>query len=160
MSTDELEAAGMARMTDGEIRQFLANQRMGVLGLPAEDGPYMLPMSFGFDGESTLYFTFFLGSSSRKEELTERATAATFLVFDAKSMFTWQSALLAGTIEEVPDDERERAGAALEDAWRPELFDSAELTRGVRIFAFRVDEFNGLKHTGLPPALDPDAQDD
>jgi len=158
MSIDELEAAGMSRMTDEEIRAFLSTQGEGVLGLPAEggagDAPYMIPLSFGYDGESTLYFTFVLGSESRKEALSDRATVARFLVYNASSPFTWQSVLLTGRIEVVPDDERDDVETALENAWRPDIFESVELTRGVEVYRFRAEDLDGVKHTGIPPGLD------
>ena len=80
MTVDELGAYGLERLSDDEINAFLANQRMGVLGLPTGDGPYMLPLSFGFDGESRLYFTYVLGGGSRKARLSDRADDASFPV--------------------------------------------------------------------------------
>jgi len=71
MTVSALEAAGLTRMDDGEIRSFLSNRRVGVLGLPTDDGPYMIPLSFGYDEEQTLYFTFVGGPSSRKQTLAE-----------------------------------------------------------------------------------------
>ena len=76
-------------MDDDAIRAFLANQKMGVLGLPTDDIPYLLPMSFGFDDESTLYFTFVGGPDSRKRGLIEATDRAQFLTYTAESPFTW-----------------------------------------------------------------------
>lgn len=52
------------RADDGEIEQFLASRGVGVLGLPAEEDPYLVPMSFGFDGGRRLHFTYLTGSTS------------------------------------------------------------------------------------------------
>lgn len=38
MSVDELREYGLTETDDAEIRRFLSNQRVGVLGLPG-DGP-------------------------------------------------------------------------------------------------------------------------
>lgn len=154
MSTDELEAAGMARMTDEEIRNFLSNQNTGVLGLPDDAGPYMLPMSFGFDGESSIYFSFVLGSSSRKEDLSDRAESARFLVYQATSPFNWQSVMLDGRIDVVTDAEWDELKEDISVVWRPELFERAEPTRGAKVYEFQIEDWNGIKHTGLPPAMD------
>lgn len=153
MSIDELESAGIERMDDDEIAGFLSGQRVGVLGLPSENGPYMIPLSFGYDGESSLYFIFLLGASSRKEALTERADTANFLVYDATSSFMWESVLLTGTIEEVPESEWQESNDALNTAWRPDIFESAALSRGITVYELEVEERTGLKHTGLPPGL-------
>lgn len=37
MSVDELREYGLTEMDDAEIRRFLSNQRVGVLGLPGTD---------------------------------------------------------------------------------------------------------------------------
>lgn len=153
MSVEELEEAGLVRMDDGEIRDFLLSQRVGVLGLPTGSEPYTIPISFGYDGESSLYFLYLLGGSSRKEELTDRAERASFLVYDATSSFVWESVQLTGTIGQVPADEWEDSNAALDTAWRPDVFESAALSRGIDVYRFAIEERSGLKHTGLPPAL-------
>ena len=154
MSISELRELGLEEMTTGEIEQFLSTQGVGVLGLPAEDGPYLLPMSFGYDGADALYFTFVLGETSTKEELSEAAETARFLVYDASSAFTWQSVLLSGTVEPVPEDEWAAVEGTMENAWHPDLLESADLSRGVRVFRFHIEDRIGIKHTGLPPGLD------
>ncbi|SER86358.1 pyridoxamine 5'-phosphate oxidase family protein [Natrinema salaciae] len=156
MSVDELRAYGLVEMDDGELRQFLSSQRTGVLGLPGDDAPYLLPLSFGYDGDERLYFTYLLGSSSRKKTLSERADVAKFLVFKVDTMYNWQSALLTGTISEVPESDWDALEETLSGAWRPSLFDSATLSGDVAVFEFRIEEQTGIKHQGLPPALEAD----
>jgi nitroimidazol reductase NimA-like FMN-containing flavoprotein (pyridoxamine 5'-phosphate oxidase superfamily) len=153
MALDELERVGVERMTDGEVRDFLASQGMGVLGLPAEGAPYLLPMSFGYDGDRTLYFSYLVGETSRKTDLTERASTATFLVYTASSPFVWQSVRLTGRLERVPDDAVDEVADALGNAWRPAVFEEAELERGFRVYRLPIDEQVGVKHTGLPPGI-------
>lgn len=122
MTVEELAEYGVNRMDDAEIRDLLLDQGMGVLGLPSEDVPYLLPMSFGFDGESRLYFTYVLGGSSRKDRLSSRNESARFLVYSADTMFVWESVLLTGTLVEVPEDEWDDIRDALAVAWQPDLF--------------------------------------
>ncbi|MDS0474437.1 hypothetical protein [Natrinema sp. 1APR25-10V2] len=90
MSVEELQEYGLEKMSDTEIRNFLSSQKTGVLGLPQEDAPYLLPLTFGYDGET----------------------------------------------------------------WRPGLFDTATLSGEVTVYEFSVDEQTGIKHQGLPPALE------
>ena len=106
MTVDELESHGLVRMDDAEIRGFLSTQGTGVLGLPGEEVPYMIPMSYGFDGEA-LYFSYVLGSESRKAALTGEGTPARFLVYRADTTFNWESVLASGVVEAVPGAERE-----------------------------------------------------
>jgi nitroimidazol reductase NimA-like FMN-containing flavoprotein (pyridoxamine 5'-phosphate oxidase superfamily) len=153
MTVEELEGVGIERMTDREIGEFLTSRGVGVLGLPAEDGPYLVPMSFGFDGDAALYFTFLVGASSRKADLADRADLARFLVYDARSAFTWQSVVLTGEIDEVPPAEFEAVAETMHNAWRPALFEDADLTRGVSVYRFEVADRVGFKHTGLPPGF-------
>jgi nitroimidazol reductase NimA-like FMN-containing flavoprotein (pyridoxamine 5'-phosphate oxidase superfamily) len=151
MTVDELEAHGLVRMDDAEIRGFLTSQSTGVLGLPAEGAPYLVPMSYGFDG-TALYFTYVTGAESRKAALTGEGTPARFLVYRADTTFNWESALLTGTVEAVPEAEREGVLETVRIAWRPELFERAE---AAELHRFRVEDWTGVKHTGLPEGFEP-----
>ncbi|WP_318568331.1 pyridoxamine 5'-phosphate oxidase family protein [Salinigranum marinum] len=155
MTLDELETYGMVRMTDDEIRGYLASQSVGVLGLPAADAPSMRPLSFGYDGESRLYFLYLLGAESRKAELSSRADAARFLVYSAETPFNWRSVLLSGSVAEVPEAERAAATETLTGAWRPDVFERASATEETGLYRFDVDEQIGIKHLGLPPEFEP-----
>lgn len=133
-------------MTDEQIRDFLTEYGVGVLGLSDEDLPYLIPMSFGYDGDESLYFVFLLfGAESRKETLAKRSDRARFLVYDADSMHDWQSVSLAGGIDAVDDDEWSELRAAMENAWHPSLFSSASPMRGVQGFRFRIDDRIGIE---------------
>lgn len=153
MSVDELREYGLVEMDDSEVRNFLSTQKTGVLGLPDEGTPYLLPLSFGYDGDSRLYFTYLLGSSSRKEELTERAEGASFLAFSVDTMYSWESVLLSGRISAVSESSWDELEEVLDDAWRPSLFESASRSGEVAVYEFRIDEQTGIKHQGLPPAF-------
>ncbi|MDQ2073940.1 pyridoxamine 5'-phosphate oxidase family protein [Haloarcula sp. NS06] len=156
MTIDTLEAAGLTRMDDSNIAAFLSNQRVGVLGLPTENGPYMIPLSFGYDDDRALYFTFIGGSASRKQQLTEAAENAAVLVYKVESMFHWESVLLQGGIEAVPESEWDDFADVLDTAWRPELFEDAIEDGDIAVYRFRIDEMEGLRHAGLPPGFEPE----
>ncbi|WP_336336152.1 pyridoxamine 5'-phosphate oxidase family protein [Haloarcula brevis] len=155
MTIETLEAAGLTHMDDDNIGAFLSNQRVGVLGLPTESGPYMIPLSFGYDGDSALYFTFVGGSTSRKQQLTEAAEDAAVLVYKVESMFHWESVLLQGSIEAVPESEWDDLAAVLDTAWRPELFENAIAEGDIAVYRFDIAEREGLRHAGLPPGFEP-----
>ena len=153
MTVDELESHGLVRMDDAEIRGFLSTQGTGVLGLQGEAVPYLIPMSYGFDGES-LYFSYVLGAESRKAALTGEGTSARFLVYRVDTAFNWESVLVSGVVETVPEDEHESVLETVRVAWRPELFERAEGTETVELYRFRVEDWTGVKHTGLPPGFE------
>jgi nitroimidazol reductase NimA-like FMN-containing flavoprotein (pyridoxamine 5'-phosphate oxidase superfamily) len=151
MTVEELKRYGLEEMRDEEIEQFLESQAIGVLGLPARAQPYLVPLSYAYDGESSLYFTYVLGEESRKQRLTEQADPAPFLVYDAETMFDWQSVLLTGTFEKLPPSEWGELGDVLDTAWRPEVFTTSSTSGQTRVYEFTVTEWSGIKHTDLAP---------
>ncbi len=156
MTIDELSDFGMVAMGDDEIRDFLNSEGMGILGLPADDAPYLVPMSYGYDGDTNLYFTYLLGKDSQKRALTEKTTTAKFLVYQTNSPFNWESVQLTGKLSQVPEAEWTALGDVMKSAWRPEMFQRAITSGdlGIDIYQFEVTDWSGLKHTGLPPGFE------
>ncbi|RKD88964.1 pyridoxamine 5'-phosphate oxidase family protein [Halopiger aswanensis] len=154
MTVDELREYGLLPMDDEEISGFLSSQRTGVLGLLAEDVPYLLPLSYGYDGEERLYFTYLVGSRSQKAELSEATDTARFLVYKVDTMYNWESVLLTGRLDPVPETEWDGLEELLNDIWRPSVLQSGALSGDVTIYEFRIDEQTGIKHQGLPPRLE------
>jgi len=150
MTVEQLREYGLTEMDDDAIRAFLSSEGMGVLGLPTGETPYLLPMSYEFDGESTLYVTFVGGPESRKRRLIEAADGAGFLVYDAQTPFNWESVLVSGPVEKVPYGEWDRFAAATGGAWRPDIFEDAMKTEAVTVYRLHAEEWTGYKHTGLP----------
>ncbi|ELY42262.1 pyridoxamine 5'-phosphate oxidase family protein [Natronorubrum tibetense] len=153
MSIDELREYGLEAMNDREIQQFLSSQKVGVLGLPDADEPYLLPLSFGYDGEERLYFTYLLGSSSRKGTMSEETDTASFLVYKVDTMYNWQSVLLTGALTTVPEAEWDELEDTMSEVWRPDLIETASLSADVELYEFRIREQTGVKHQGLPPGF-------
>ncbi|QCC50745.1 pyridoxamine 5'-phosphate oxidase family protein [Halapricum salinum] len=153
MTVPELKPYGLETMRREEIDTFLDSQSVGVLGLIDGPVPYLLPLSYGYDGES-LYFTYLLGDESRKERLTDHSERASFLVYSAETRFNWRSVLLEGEFRKIPPHRWGDLGEVLEGAWRPELFQIASPSRNVKIYALDVDEVTGIKHTGLAAEME------
>lgn len=148
MSIADIRESGATSMDDEEVEQFLRDQGVGVLALPARDAPYALPLSFGYDGDSSLYFTYLLfGTESKKEDLSEAAEVARFLVYAAGSMYEWRSVLLTGTLGEVPEEEWDELGAAMENAWYPDLFAASTPMRGIEGYRFEITDRTSIKHS-------------
>ncbi|MFC7131890.1 MULTISPECIES: pyridoxamine 5'-phosphate oxidase family protein [Salinibaculum] len=155
MLEDIIEESNTARMSDAQIREYLLAQGVGVLGLPDAEFPYLIPMSFGYDGESTLYFLFLLfGGDTQKESLSDRSARATFVVYSAESKFEWRSVILKGTIAPVPNEEFGELQEAMENAWHPDLFSSASPQRGVQGYKLEIEESNGIWNRSSPRSSD------
>ncbi|MFB6130944.1 MAG: pyridoxamine 5'-phosphate oxidase family protein [Salinigranum sp.] len=97
-----------------ELAECLARADYGVLGLARGSEAYTFPVSFGYDPDLTaVYFLFVFGSDSKKRSFVEAGGTASFTVVDADLPDAWASVIVTGTLEPVPDDERERGYAAL-----------------------------------------------
>jgi len=156
MSIDELGEFGLERMDDDAIGGFLSSRGVGVLALPDDDGAYQIPMSYDYDDESALYFTYQVGEESRKRELSDAAGSADFLVYEADTAYNWECVQLSGSIEAVPESRRDAVREELDGAWRPAVLDDADLSAGVALYEFQIEDRSGVRHTGLPPGFDPD----
>lgn len=147
MSVSAIVESGMVSMDDDQISEFLTQQGVGILGVPDEEFPYLVPLSFGYDGGSAVYFVYLLfGTESRKEDLTEQAKRGRLLVYSARSMHEWQSVSVTGQISGVDDDEWDTLQETMENAWHPDLFSSASPMRGVRGYRFDIDDWSGIQY--------------
>jgi hypothetical protein len=150
MSIDAIAESTADPMSDEQIAALLESEGVGTLGLPGDDLPYLLPISFGYDGESALYFVFLLfGAESRKETLANEAKRGRFLVYRARSLYDWQSVSMAGRIEFVEEDEWDELRTAMENAWHPNIFSAAHPTRGVEGYRFEIEEWTGIQQQDL-----------
>lgn len=153
MTIDELSEHGVEQMSEEAIDSFLANRPVGVLGLPTERLPYMIPISYGFDGEENLYFTYVVGEVSQKALVSDETSVASFLVFDAPSETLWTSVALEGTLSRVPDEEIDSVKASLESEWRPEALERASESAEVRLYRLWIQNRTGIRHSGTPDGM-------
>lgn len=56
-------------------------------------------------------------------------------------MHDWRSVSLTGRIDEVDDSEWSELQAAMENAWHPILFSSANPMRGIEDYQFRIEDW-------------------
>lgn len=154
MTIDELKPYGIEEMREEEIEQFIETQSTGILGLQGDEMPYLVPLSYAYDGNESLYFTYILGANSEKERLTAETDRTRFLIYQVDTMFSWRSVLLEGAFEPVRPSEWSEIADLLEDIWRPEVFRVSSTSRNVKIYEFRLTDFSGIKHTGLSNELE------
>ncbi|WP_276300073.1 pyridoxamine 5'-phosphate oxidase family protein [Halorussus lipolyticus] len=132
------------RMESKASAEFLEGQGWGCLTLADGGEAYSVPLSFGYDGDSTLYFQVQTDDDSDKMAYLDATTTATFLVPEVQPP-EWSSVIVRGAVEKVPDDEADEAYSAFADnAWFPACpwtndKDPAE----VEFYKLEADELTG-----------------
>jgi len=109
----------MQQLDEAGIETVLRGMGYGFIGLARDDRPYVIPISFGYDG-ATLYFQ--LNATGRKFDYiddptsVDDATSASFAVLDVdRDTGTSRSVLVEGALAEVPTDEAFAAYEAIAD---------------------------------------------
>lgn len=153
MTVDDLADYGVERMDEDAVHEFLAARRVGVLGLPTDDLPYMVPISYGFDGEEYLYFTYVVGGASQKTLLTEEKRRAGFLVYDAASETQWTSVALEGTLSRLDEHDIEALDPSVREIWTPAALKAAKAGEETRMYRFWIQNERGITHSDVPPGF-------
>ncbi|WP_336338718.1 pyridoxamine 5'-phosphate oxidase family protein [Haloarcula brevis] len=144
MSSDYSPLLG-AELDDSAIDAVLTEQGIGVLSMAADGVPYGVPLSFGYDGDGTLYFVF-LGATAelRKETYAEQADVASFTTFDVGPDGAWRSVIVAGPLNRIKIDEWDAAREALADnAYESDLLSEYELQENPNVWALEIREQSG-----------------
>lgn len=132
-------------MNDQQIDRFLRRQGFGVLSLSDGTEAYGVPVSFGYDGESRLFFVFLrVGEQSKKERFAERTNTASFTTYEVVSKHNWRSVIASGTLRRVADDEWDDVVKTIDDnAWYPSLFSEAEPMQDIQAWELQIEEVSG-----------------
>lgn len=138
------------QMDEREIDEFLQDQGFGVLSLSDGTEAYGVPVSFGYDGESRLFFVFLrVGEESKKAAFAEKTERASFTTYDVVSKHEWKSVVASGKLEQVAADEWDDVVEAIGDnAWYPSLFSEAEPMQDIQGWEFRIEEITGQTSEG------------
>ncbi|MFC7325048.1 pyridoxamine 5'-phosphate oxidase family protein [Halorubrum rutilum] len=103
-------------MDDAAVDEFLTEIGVGVLSMSADGVPYGVPLSFGYDGDDTLYFAFLGGTDElRKATYAAQSEVASFAAFDVDPDGSWRSAIVAGPIDRIAPGEWDAAREAMAD---------------------------------------------
>lgn len=132
-------------LDEPEIDDVLTALGVGVLSMSAEGVPYGVPLSFGYDGDDSLYFVF-LGATTelRKETYAERSDVASFTTFDLDPDGSWRSVVVAGPLERITIEEWDTARESMADnAYQSNLLSEYELRENPNVWALRVQERSG-----------------
>lgn len=132
-------------MDEGEIDDVLTEVGVGVLSMSAERVPYGVPLSFGYDGDDTLYFVF-LGATTelRKETYAQRSDVASFTAFDIDPDGSWRSVIVAGPLDRISVERWDGAREAMIDnAYQSNLLAERELQENPNVWALETRERSG-----------------
>lgn len=102
----------MQRLNEPEINAVLNNNWLGTLSLVDGDKPYGIPMTYGYDADSSqLVMNWGRGNEGRKIEIIESNPNASLTVFEHEDgpPSIYRSVVLTGHIRKIPDDEVEAA---------------------------------------------------
>ncbi|MGQ4557014.1 pyridoxamine 5'-phosphate oxidase family protein [Halobellus sp. GM3] len=106
----------MKRLDDDEIEEMLIRNGIGLLAMVDEGKPYAIPMSFGYDaGRTVLPMQWGGGYNSRKDRAIESNPSVCLTVYeqDPDDGAVWRSVIIEGAVYEVPEEDTDRAFAAL-----------------------------------------------
>jgi nitroimidazol reductase NimA-like FMN-containing flavoprotein (pyridoxamine 5'-phosphate oxidase superfamily) len=132
-------------LDDPAIDDVLTNVGVGVLSMTADGVPYGVPLSFGYDGEATLYFVF-LGATTelRKETYAEQSDVASFTTFDIDPDGSWRSVIVSGPLDRISIDEWDTAREAMAaNAYQSDLLAEYELQENPNVWALETRERSG-----------------
>jgi len=144
MSGDYQSLLGM-QLDESGIDDVLREMGVGVLSMSVDGVPYGVPLSFGYDGDDSLYFVF-LGSTAelRKETYAEQSEVASFTTFDMSADGSWRSVIVSGPIGRITIDEWDAAREAMGDnAYQSNLLSEYELEENPNVWELTVEERAG-----------------
>ncbi|SDX16120.1 hypothetical protein SAMN05443574_11651 [Haloarcula vallismortis] len=130
---------------ESDVDEVLVESGVGVLSMAVDGVPYGVPLSFGYDGDDTLYFVF-LGASAelRKEMYAEQTDVASFTTFDVDPNGAWRSVIVAGPLNRISIDDWDTAREALADnAYQSNLLSEYELQENPNVWALEIAERSG-----------------
>jgi len=94
----------ISRMEESEIDQFLTHSRVGRVGMSLEDGPYVVPVGYCYEGGEIFFHSCFSGLKMRS---MARNPKVCFLVDESLSDGSmYKSVIVKGSVEIIDDEER------------------------------------------------------
>jgi len=99
-----------------EIDRILARQRVGRLACAADDRPYVVPITYAYDGE----FLYGYGAPGRKIDVMRRQPRVCFEVDELDGESEWRSVVADGLFEELITDDQRRTALRLLNGHGPD----------------------------------------
>ena len=131
----DVARGGMRAMSAAELDSFLGSCEWGVLAVSAADGPYAVPVSYGY-ANGTLFLT---SGPGRKLDAIEEDPRVCLTIASVMTGADWRCVVARGTLRPVDSlVERARALHAIART-RSGGLSPADLARAARARVFRKD---------------------
>ncbi|MEF8814647.1 MAG: pyridoxamine 5'-phosphate oxidase family protein [Halovenus sp.] len=132
------------------VDEFLAARETGVLSLARDEKPYAIPISYGYDSETTTFYMRLVSTpESEKRQFLASSPSARLVVYDrTDDDQRYWSVLASGELEEIDPDE-----LSLEEieqygqAHRPlfEIWGQEKDELNINLYRFHPDELSGRR---------------
>ena len=102
-----MSLAEETEMSTAEIDEFLSGAETGVLSLARENEPYSIPISYGYDADSRVFYLRLVSTpDSDKRRFLSSEPQARLAIYDENDPQTqYRSVLASGTLERVDPSE-------------------------------------------------------
>lgn len=138
-------------MAEQMAEQFLASRGHGVLSLATENTGYGVPISYGYDPETSRCVIQFVSEpGSQKRSFFETSETVTLTTYDYDPDGDWQSVIATGSLESLPDEDVATWAAAVYFARASQTDTSvrrAASDREISWHALEVDSLTGRTYT-------------
>ncbi|USZ69317.1 pyridoxamine 5'-phosphate oxidase family protein [Halorussus salilacus] len=131
-------------MDADEVNAFLRGQGWGCLTMARDSVAYSIPVSFGYDGDSTFYFQLQTDEGCEKLPYLDATTTATLVVPEVRPP-EWTSVMVRGPLEVLTDDGITEALAVIGDnAWFPLApWSDGQAPTHLSLYALEAEELTG-----------------
>jgi uncharacterized protein len=137
-------------MTDAEIDAVLSHHETGVLALAAEETPYAIPISYGYNADGrTFYLRLVSTPDSEKRRFLASAPRARLVVYEeTDSGQTYRSVVADGTLRELDPSELtvehiEQYGAAKRPLF--EIWGESKADLEIQLYELTPTELSGRR---------------
>lgn len=101
----------VGELNNMQIDHFLLSQYIGRLGCTDGKNPYIIPVTYAFDGYAIIGQT----NEGKKLDIVRQNPVICFQVDNVIDMSNWRSVIVAGVFEELEGDAADSARAYLSD---------------------------------------------
>lgn len=145
-----MSLAQETEMSAAEIDEFLSGAETGVLSLARDSEPYSIPVSYGYDADSRVFYLRLVSTpDSDKRQFLSSHPQARLVIYDENDPQTqYRSVLATGSLEEI--DPNEMSIEEIEqygDARRPlfEIWGAGKDDLDIKLYRLHPTELTGRR---------------
>lgn len=145
-----MSLAQETEMSTAEIDEFLSGAETGVLSLARENEPYSIPISYGYDADSRVFYMRLVSTpDSDKRRFLSSEPQARLVIYEKNDPQTqYRSVLASGVLEEI--DPSEMSVEEIEqygEARRPlfEIWGTGKDELDIKLYRLQPGELSGRR---------------